>query len=672
MQEQGPSISPDVRPFDLRFMWASMCLVAGGIADRVAWWSERTDVSAICLLSAVGGALLLASAWWFARTSRRFQVAWVLFLMLLAIYHGISIGARFSPLIMTPAIEGFAGLLFGVAISGAAVLLAQERRDVSAGAAVGPVIGGAALMLIAHGIVAASWLAFFRSGTTPSSIRDLSPGIDRLFFFAGAAVVAFGVVRSVTRTHTPGRCAACDYDMAGVGGDVCPECGTRQGSAFRAASSGPAKPRLLVFLLLALLLVLPLWIWARHMDPRQPISTWHSDQLLLRRVEQWVPPAPFTGQRFTFGYADFPSPDEKLATPWALAASEELNNRWHTMPETTKAKVASVALRLLADEDRSFDDAAITVWSDLVRKGLNDGLLTTEEMQAAYERAIGLALVVRPSVQAGAVIPFDVGAKPLYHQVDRSPFRGDHMDPDNFVVDVIACRVNGQSVNTTRWPSRTRLMSLRGLQKANWGGDPPPLAIEALLDRAWMPRAPNAPGKATLELEVEISSSLRRLGNHEPTWRAHLINSQRFWVSRRATLRAEFDVVRAPTVATVVNQAELENRISRFDFPILERPLRTGPPSIAGVPEFGISCDVFAELEDGRRVPYGLWTEFMSGQYFYRFAFTDDSVVWETPRASPVAALIFAPNPTVAERTIDVTRMLTGDPVRIPVSPSSR
>lgn len=667
MQEQGPSISPDVRPFDLRFMWASMCLVAGGIADRVAWWSERTEVSAICLLSAIGGTLLLTGTWWLARASRRFQVAWVLFLMLLAVYHGISIGARFSPLIMTPAFEGVAGLLFGVAISGAAALIARERRDVSAGAAVGPVIGGAALMLIAHGIVAASWLAFFRSGTTPSSIRDLSPGIDRALFYAGAALVAFGVIRSVTRTHTPGRCAACDYDMAGVSGAVCPECGTAQGSAYRMASASPAKLRPAVFLLL----VLPLWIWAGLMDPRQPISAWHSNQLLLRRVEQWVPPAPFTGQRFAFGYADVPSPDEKLATPWALAASEELNNRWHTMPETTKAKVASVALRLLAHEDRSFDDAAITVWSDLVRKGLNDGVLTSEEMQAAYERAIGLALVVRRSVQAGAVIPFDVGAKPLYHQVGRSPFSGDHMNPDNFVVDVIACRVNGKAVDTARWPSRTRLISLLGLQKANWDWDHPPLAIEALLDRAWMPRAPNAPGKATLELEVEISSILRRLGNHEPKWRVDLINSQRFWATRRATLRADFDVVQTPTVTTIVNQGDLEQRISRTEFLVLEQRTRNNPLPLASAPEFGLACDVLAELEDGRRVPYGLWTEFLGGQYFYNFAYTDDSVASQTPPSS-ITALIFVPSPTVAERTVDVTKMLTGDPVRVPVSPYRR
>lgn len=671
MQEQGPSISPDVRPFDRQFAGASLCLVAGGIADRMAWWSHRTDVTALCLLSAVGGALLLAGAWWLLRASSRSQPAWIAFLLLLAIHQGIGIGARFWPLNVTPAIEGFSGLLFGIAFSGTAALLARERRDISASAAVGPVIGGAVLILIAHGILAANWLALFRSGTVPQSVRDMSPGLDRTLFFAGAALVAFGVIRSVARTHTPGRCAGCDYDMAGVSGDVCPECGARQGSNYRVASSGPAKPRLLVFLLLALLLVLPLWIWARHMDPRQPISTWHSDQLLLRRVEQWVPPAPFTGQRFAFGYADFPSPDEKLATPWALAASEELNNRWHTMPETTKAKVASVALRLLADEDRSFDEAAITVWSDLVRKGLNDGVLTNEEMQAAYERAIGLALVVRRSVQAGAVIPFDVGAKPLFHQIGRSPFHGHHMDPDNFVVDVIACRVNGQSVDTTRWPSRTRLMSLRGLYKASWGGDPPPLAVETLLDRTWMPKAPNAPGKATLELEVEMSSTLRPLGNHEPKWRVDLINSQRFWATRRATLRADFDVVQIPTVTTVVNQGDLEQRISRTDFPILEQRTRNNPLPLASAPEFGLACDVLAELEDGRRVPYGVWTEFLGGQYFYNFAYTDDSIVLDTPRP-PIAALIFVPSPTVAERTIDVTKMLTGDPVRLPVSPSSR
>jgi hypothetical protein len=648
-------------------MWASMCLVAGGIADRVAWWSERTDVSAICLLSAVGGALLLASAWWFARTSRRFQVAWVLFLMLLAIFHGISIGARFFPLIMTPAIEGFAGLLFGVAISGAAVLLAQERRDVSAGAAVGPVIGGAALMLIAHGIVAASWLAFFRSGTTPSSIRDLSPGIDRVLFYAGAVLVAFGIIRSVARTHTPGRCAACDYDMAGVGGDVCPECGTAQGSAYRMASASPAKLRPLVFLLL----VLPLWIWAGLMDPRQPISAWHSDQLLLRRAEQWIPFADVIAWGRTFQSNDFTKPTDKYATSWAIAAGAELNDRWPTMPEATRSQAARLALRLLSDHSRSQDGEPIRAWSDLVRKGLDAGLLTGEEMHAAYERAFGLTLVVRPSVRAGSIIPFDVGASPISHQEDHSPFNGDHMTPDSFEVDVIACRVNGEPVDTTNWPSRTRLQWLPVVQGVYTGGDLVPLALDSLLDRPWMPRAPVTTGKATIEVDIEIVPNPERLGETHPAWRAKLINSLGAYTTRRATLRADFDIVQAQTVTLQTDQLKLEQRIAEIDFGVLRRRTWRYPQPRVDRPEFGLACDVLAELEDGRRVPYGLWTEFLGGQYFYSFAYTDDSVASETPRSS-ITALIFVPNPTVAARTIDVTKMLTGDPVRIPVSPSSR
>ena len=526
-------------------------------------------------------------------------------------------------------------------------------------------------------VLAAGQLGIWVVSTYPEPPRNSGTQLGILVITYTALAAVIHRVHHIE--HLPvGRCPVCSYSLAGLEGDICPECGTPISPSINRTPSPaavaiplstrfrPAVYRAGLALIAggAVLLQAP----GNSLERLKPGFILRRDARMTETYELTTPA--FTPRATAAGWT-LSKDHVRISTPPATQAIKELIRR--ARHRTLGRQLANALIHDTLDIQLHYD-RAMGKWPELFHELDAIGYVSNEDRRTFFEQSIVLALVTRPRVQAGRPLPYDIiGMIRGYdgpRRTNKPWLPTSEQLADAGIIHINAATIDGRPIDepTTiveHLPTRGSIFGFAGLNG---------------VDRT-MPKAPAEPGEHTILLDVSIGFIPQQGSGGDVLRREWARLGLPLTIGR--TLAHTFQVVQEPTVAIDdISDSEFHIRAQNTNLAFVGRD-ENAPPDHRT--KFQVSPRNYYVSIGRRQAPSPVLTRaFISADgneveigwaYFEQRgavgwqSLSMDDAAYDALRkiAAPQAwRFIFRSDPSMAERTTSLERVSTCRDIVIP------